>query len=112
MGQGVLTTMPMLVAEELDALQLAAMAARVVTGDLFGLAKVMPAGTKIHTQRIKTARDRVPCLQNISAAVEAASVPRKYHASIEQCKPRARRAPSSSSRERVTRRAPLAPFPR
>ena len=75
----------MMVAEDFDPGQLSAVATRILTGDLFGLEKVMPAGTQIHARVVGDHREKSLCMAQISELVEQAGVPRKYRAPIEQC---------------------------
>jgi hypothetical protein len=75
----------MLIEDALDHRELAAMARRIVTGELFGLAKVMPAGTEIHTRTVRDAHERSTCISKILELAHAARVPRRHQAAIEQC---------------------------
>jgi hypothetical protein len=68
-----------------DAHRLAAMATRVVAGDLFGLEKVMRWGTHIHSQMVGDYPDKTKCISQIGEFAEVMSVRRKYRESIDQC---------------------------
>jgi hypothetical protein len=75
----------MIVVEDLDVTQLAALAARVLTRDIFGLEKVMSAGTQVYTHEVRGPEERAQCLAKISEAAELADVPPHSQTSIEQC---------------------------
>lgn len=75
----------MMVAEDFDPDQLAAMAQRIVTDDVFGLEKAMPPGTQIYAQVVGDHREKSLCVSMIAELIEQTSVPRKYRAPIEQC---------------------------
>jgi hypothetical protein len=74
-----------MVAEGFDPRRLAALAARILTDDRFGLEHVMAPGTPIHSQLVSDYRDRSRCMSRASEFVEQTKVPRKYRAPIEQC---------------------------
>jgi hypothetical protein len=65
--------------------RLAALATRVLAGDLVGLDSVLAPETPIHTQLVGDYHDKARCLARVSEFVEHAQVPRRYRAPIEQC---------------------------
>ncbi|HTR53930.1 MAG TPA: PEGA domain-containing protein [Kofleriaceae bacterium] len=75
----------MIVAEELHGSELSAMATRVLAGDIFGLEKLVPWGTLVHSQLVGDYQDKSLCIAQISEFAEAMGVRRKYRESIEQC---------------------------
>lgn len=75
----------MLVAEDLVPSELAALATRVLDGDVLGLAKVVPWGTQIHTALVGSYDDKAQCIAQVSAFAEAMGVRRKYRESIDKC---------------------------
>lgn len=74
-----------MVAEDLDPRRLAALAARILTDDLFGLDKVMAPGTQIHARDVGDHQEKSRCMALISEFAEQAGVPRRYREPIEQC---------------------------
>jgi hypothetical protein len=74
-----------MVAEDLDPYRLSAVAARIVTDDIFGLEKMMAPGTQIHDHVVGDYQDKSRCMSVISEFVEQASVPHTQRAPIEQC---------------------------
>jgi len=74
-----------LVAEDFDPRQLAAMAARVLTAERFGLEDVLAAGTEIHAEVIGDHADKSRCMARVAALVEERGIARRFHAAIEQC---------------------------
>ncbi|HEY5935626.1 MAG TPA: PEGA domain-containing protein, partial [Kofleriaceae bacterium] len=75
----------LLVAEDFDARQLAAMATRVLAGDIFGLEKLVPWGTRIHNALVGDYQEKSLCIAQVSELAETMSVRRKYREPIEQC---------------------------
>ena len=75
----------MMVAEDFDTRQLAAMATRVLAGDIFGLEKVIPWGTQIHSYLVGDYEEKSRCITQVSEFTELMGVRRKYRESIEQC---------------------------
>jgi hypothetical protein len=72
----------------LDPRRLSALAARILApaGDeLSGLDGVLPPGTPIHARVVADHQDKSRCMARISEFVDAAQVPRKFRAPIEQC---------------------------
>ena len=71
--------------DALDHHRLAAMATRVVAGDLFGLDKLVPWGTAIHSQLVGDYQDKSKCISQIGEFAESMGVRRKYREAIDQC---------------------------
>jgi hypothetical protein len=71
--------------DALDAHRIAAMATRVVAGDLFGLDKLVPWGTLIHSELVGDYQDKSKCIAQIGDFAEVMSVRRKYREAIDQC---------------------------
>ena len=71
--------------DQLDSNELAAMATRVLAGDIFGLDKIIPWGTQIHSQLVGDYQEKSLCISQISEFAELMGVRRKYRESIEQC---------------------------
>lgn len=65
--------------------KLAAMATRVCAGDLFGLDKLVPWGTHIHSQLVGDYEGKTKCIAQIGDFAEVMSVRRKYREAIDQC---------------------------
>ncbi|MDX2089513.1 MAG: hypothetical protein SFX73_16790 [Kofleriaceae bacterium] len=74
-----------LVAADLVPAELAALATRVLDGEVFGLAKVVPWGTQIHTALVGSYDDKAQCIAQVSAFAEEMGVRRKYRESIDTC---------------------------
>ena len=74
-----------LVAEGLDPRQLTAMATRALAGDLFGLEKMVPWGTLVHSQLVGDYQEKSLCIAQVSEFAERMGVRRKYREAIEQC---------------------------
>lgn len=75
----------MLVAEDFDPTALSAMATRVLAGDIFGLEKLVPWGTSIHSHLVGDFQEKAVCIAQVSEFAEAMGVRRKYREAIEQC---------------------------
>jgi hypothetical protein len=75
----------MMISEDFQARELTAMASRILTGDMFGVDKIVPPGTQIQTHRISNHEDKAECMARIASFCEHAGVPRQHHAAIEQC---------------------------
>ena len=75
----------MMVAEDFDTRQLSAMATRVVAGDIFGLEKLIPWGTQIHSYLVGDYQEKSRCIAQVSEFAEMMGVRRKYREAIEQC---------------------------
>ena len=74
-----------LVAEELDMRELSAMATRVLAGDIFGLEKLVPWGTKVYSTLVGDYQEKSVCIAQMSEFAELMGVRRKYREAIEQC---------------------------
>jgi hypothetical protein len=74
-----------LMAENFDSRQLSAMATRVISGDIFGLEKMVTWGTLIHSQLVGDYQEKSLCISQISAFAELMGIRRKYREAIEQC---------------------------
>jgi PEGA domain len=73
-----------MVAEAFDVSDLSALATRILGGDLFGLEKMVPWGTKIHSTLVGDYQEKSLCIAQISEFAEMMGVRRKYRESIEQ----------------------------
>ncbi|NJM91133.1 MAG: hypothetical protein HC863_02440, partial [Myxococcales bacterium] len=73
-----------MVAEAFDVTDLSAVATRILGGDLFGLEKMVPWGTKIHSTLVGDYQEKSLCIAQISEFAEMMGVRRKYRESIEQ----------------------------
>lgn len=74
-----------LAGQPFDAERLAALAARLLADDLFGLEKVMPPGTPIHAESVADFQDKTGCMARLAALTEAAGASRRYREAIDQC---------------------------
>ena len=74
-----------MVAEDFTPPRLAAMATRVLAGDLFGLEKLMPWGTRIHSTLVGDYQEKSLAIAQLSELAEQMGVRRKYREAIEQC---------------------------
>ena len=75
----------MIVAEDLEAPRLSAMATRALVGDIFGLEKLVPWGTRVHSLLVADYQEKSLCIAQVSEFAEAIGVRRKYREAIEQC---------------------------
>jgi hypothetical protein len=75
----------MMVAEDFELSALSAMATRVLAGDIFGLEKLVPWGTLIHSHLVGDFQEKSLCISQVSEFAEAMGVRRKYREGIEQC---------------------------
>ena len=73
-----------LMADNFDSRQLSAMATRVISGDIFGLEKMITWGTQIHSQLVGDYQEKSLCISMISEFAELMGVRRKYREAIEQ----------------------------
>lgn len=73
-----------LIADDMHERHLSAMATRVLFGDIFGLEKVMPWGTQVHSLLIGDYQEKSVCIARVSEFAELMGVRRKYRESIEQ----------------------------
>jgi len=76
---GLLTT------ENFDSRELSALATRVLSGDIFGLEKLVHWGTRVHSQLVGDYQEKSLCISQISEFAELMGVRRKYRESVEQC---------------------------
>ncbi|MEJ7604189.1 MAG: hypothetical protein WKG01_40365 [Kofleriaceae bacterium] len=74
-----------LVAEGLSPPQLSAMATRVLAGDIFGLEKLVPWGTQIHTTLVGDYQEKSACIAAVSELATSLGIRGKYRQRIEQC---------------------------
>ena len=65
--------------------EVTAMATRLLFGDIFGLAKVLPWGARIHSLRVGTKDDKTAAIDEVSKFAAALGVRRKYRDAIQQC---------------------------
>ncbi len=72
-------------ADSLTAQSLAAAASRALYGDVFGLEKVVPWGTKVHSVLVGDYQEKSLCIAQLSEAAAAMGIRRKYRDAIEQC---------------------------
>jgi hypothetical protein len=63
---------------------LASMATRILAGDIFGLEKLVPWGTKIYSQLVGDYQEKSLCIAQVSEFAELMGVRRKYREAIEQ----------------------------
>jgi hypothetical protein len=73
-----------MVAEGLDIGELAAMTTRVLAGDIFGLEKVMPWGTRIHSTVVGDYQEKSLAIGQLGEFAELMGVRRKFREAIEQ----------------------------
>jgi len=64
---------------------LSAMATRILAGDIFGLEKVVPWGTRVYSTLVGDYQEKSLCIAQISEFAELMGVRRKYREAIEQC---------------------------
>lgn len=74
-----------MVAEDLSLQRLSAMATRVLAGDIFGLDKLIPWGTQLHSFLVGDYQEKSRCIAQVAEFAERMGVRRKYRESIEQC---------------------------
>ena len=72
-------------AEDFDERTLRDLATRTVSGDVFGLDKMLAPGTELHPYVVGEHHEKSQCLAQLGAFVAEAGVPRRYHVPIEQC---------------------------
>jgi hypothetical protein len=75
----------LLVADDLDPHELTAMAARVLAGDIFGLEKIVPWGTLVHSELVGNYHEKSRCIAHVSTFAEDMGVRRKSRGVIDQC---------------------------
>jgi PEGA domain len=74
-----------LIAETFVSHELTSLAARALAGDIFGLEKLIPWGTRIHSALVGDYQEKSVCISAVSEFAEMMGVRRKYRESIEQC---------------------------
>src|SRR5262244_1640734 len=74
-----------LVADEFEPAQLAAVAARLLFGDLFGLEKLVPWGVKVYSLLVGDYQEKSVAIAAVSDFAGSMGVRRKYREAIEQC---------------------------
>jgi hypothetical protein len=74
-----------MVAEDFDGRTLSAMAMRALTGDVFGLEKLVMWGVQVHSQLVGDFHEKSLCMSQISEFAELVGLPRRSRESIEQC---------------------------
>jgi hypothetical protein len=65
--------------------ELAAMATRVLAGDIFGLEKLVPWGTRIYSTLVGDYQEKSLCIAQLMEFAELMGVRRKYRDNIERC---------------------------
>ena len=73
-----------LVADHFRSSDLSSMATRVLAGDIFGLEKLVPWGTKIYSQLVGDYQEKSLCIAQVSEFAELMGVRRKYREAVEQ----------------------------
>ncbi len=73
-----------LIADELTTASVSAMVYRVLYGDIFGLEKVVPWGTRVYSMLVGDYQEKSVCIAQISEFAKNMGVRRKYRESIEQ----------------------------
>ncbi len=79
------TVASLLVAEDLLEHQLTAIAARLLTRDLFGLGKTLGADVEVRTHTVHDYLERTSCIEHVAAFVAEHNLPRPTRVAIEQC---------------------------
>ncbi len=74
-----------LVAEGLTSTTVARAASKLLYGDIFGLEKIVPWGTRVYSTLVGSYNDKSVCIAEMSEFAKAMSVRRKYREAIEQC---------------------------
>ena len=73
------------IGDALDTAELTAIAARLLAGDIFGLEKLVPWGTLVHSRLVGDYQEKSLCIAQVGEFAEAMGVRRKYRESIGQC---------------------------
>lgn len=71
-------------AEHFKSSDLTSMATRLLAGDIFGLEKLVPWGTKIYSQLVGDYQEKSLCIAQVSEFAELMGVRRKYREAVEQ----------------------------
>lgn len=74
-----------LVADEFEPAHLAAVATRILYGDLFGLAKFVPWGVRVHSLQVGGYQEKSTAIAAVAEFATSIGVRRKYREAIEQC---------------------------
>ncbi|MEZ4401611.1 MAG: PEGA domain-containing protein [Kofleriaceae bacterium] len=74
-----------LVQTEMRPGDLAAMATRILAGDIFGLEKLVPWGTRIYSTLVGDYQEKSLCIAQLTEFAELMGVRRKYRDAIERC---------------------------
>jgi hypothetical protein len=74
-----------LIAEEMKPTDITAVAARLLHGDIFGLEKIVPWGTRIYSTLVGDYQEKSMCISQLSEFAELMGVRRKYREAVEQC---------------------------
>ncbi len=74
-----------LVADGLTSTTVARAASKLLYGDIFGLEKMVPWGTRVYSTLVGSYHDKSTCIRKLSDFAAAMSVRRKYREAIEQC---------------------------
>jgi len=74
-----------MVAEDFDPRTLSALAMRALTGDVFGLDKMVTWGIQVHSQVVGDFHEKSLCMSQIAEFAELVGVPRLAREAIEQC---------------------------
>ena len=73
-----------LIEQGFDSHDLSAMATRILAGDIFGLEKLVPWGTRVYSTLVGDYQEKSLCISQISEFAELMGVRRKYREAIEQ----------------------------
>ena len=74
-----------MVQPDLDPGELAATATRILSGDIFGLEKIVPWGTRIYSTLVGDYQEKSLCIAQLLEFAELMGVRRKYRDNIERC---------------------------
>ncbi|MBK9030249.1 MAG: PEGA domain-containing protein [Myxococcales bacterium] len=74
-----------LVQSEMRPGDLAAMATRILAGDIFGLEKLVPWGTRVYSTLVGDYQEKSLCIAQLMEFAELMGVRRKYRDNIERC---------------------------
>jgi hypothetical protein len=74
-----------LVAADFAPPRLAAMVTRLLHGDIFGLDKLVPWGTRIYSTLVSDYQEKSMCISQMSELAAGIGVRRKYREALEQC---------------------------
>jgi|GEM_PF-596003 len=74
-----------LVSDTMTVSDVAAIATRALFGDIFGLEKHVPWGTRVYSMLVGDYQEKSVCISQVSEFAQSIGVRRKYRESIEQC---------------------------